>query len=389
MALLFNSSGTPQSMKDKKLYEDDSKFTDDDLQDVLDGLLKLRVSSSTSCSNKKSRITSTRTRPLFKKSHTNDASANRHNTKYQEEPRFIANRTNSRSPSLDCGVGGLNLLFEAAKKVEGRSNFVMDVSDMKRNGCFKEIADETTYNKETGIMKKKSQNGISPPDGHGHTLQQLQVNDFADERRISREWSNRNIEEMDQMYDDKSKLAQQLESVQSQTHLNKSSGIKNICSEFSDSNQQLHCVTTEHEAKMDKIRENHKKFVCEVRNEQNQMLKRQLAIMEEKIAKQRQMEEEMKAKAKRQTRQIEQEEMMKAQAKAKQIEQEAMMKAKAQTRQVEEVKQEAKEERKEAKPVSSAPREWYQSEERLCATYKHYQNMYKECEQIVHQMETN
>eukprot|EP01083_Nonionella_stella_P213836 770900_1 len=163
-AVLQFKNSTPQSMKDKKLYDDDNKFTNDDLQDVLDGLIKLKMSNNQSSKPQLTRQPSIsplpHPLPYVIPQHSN--TTNRYNPAYQQEPTFIASSRTYQSNHAQQ-IAGMNLLLEAAKKVEGVSSFKIDIADINRiTRKMDDIKDNDLIYKN-GIIKKKSKNGISPP----------------------------------------------------------------------------------------------------------------------------------------------------------------------------------------------------------------------------------
>merc|ERR1712228_183889 len=326
----------PNGMKKKKLYDEDSKFTEDDLQDVLDGLLKLGVSNTTKESPTNSKSSS--------------SSPPKYNSSNQQQPSFLANTAKKRTkPNV---FSGFNLLFEAAKKVEGKENFFkMDIADIDR--VTHSNVDCKDNDKETEILRMiKSKNAIDANDSlfglptfddlgddfspiptsfnrrlsgissigrrssiislhNMSNLNPLQsIEDIKEQRKQTREYSIRNIKEMDKMYLNKSKLAQKLQSESPQTSqmnqqqksiqtLSKSSGADIICKEFSESNKELKNVINTYKENVDQIKEYHRINNQEKRKRQNEILQQQLQRMQDRIQRQQQQENDMMQRRKK------------------------------------------------------------------------------------------
>lgn len=220
---LFASS-TPQCMKDKKLYDEDSKFTDDDLDDVLQGLLKLGVSDSNNnnlpptslqkqCSidsfqplttrlsssyshtplstNPKYRSSSlslsSKSNPsLNRKSNTksmtksntspnpylnldqditkqNNKSPNRHSPLYKQQASFIVNSKQVKQQRLQQFAKFYSLMA-AVNTVEKRDVFKIDIADINRiTATYTPDDVDCVWDKETRTLKRKSKNAISVP----------------------------------------------------------------------------------------------------------------------------------------------------------------------------------------------------------------------------------
>lgn len=152
MALLFNNS-TPQSLKDSKLYDENKELGNDDLQDVLDGLLKLGVSNNKNNNNTNNNNNIDSMHPL------------------QQTPSSISKSlspngyTPKKQKKCDAFVG-MNLLMAAVNKVEQKNVFKIDIADINRitnTTNFHDVKDECVWDNDTRILKRKSENAISVP----------------------------------------------------------------------------------------------------------------------------------------------------------------------------------------------------------------------------------
>ena len=466
MSLIFDNS-IPHGMKKKKLYDEDSKFTDDDLQDVLDGLLKLGVSNTTKQSPHTTHTgthhsKSSPSSPSKYKSSTS-TSPNQHHLSHQQQQSSPTNTAKKKNQTATNPFSAFNLLFEAAKKVEGKENFFkIDVADIERvtdsntnTSCNKNTELNTSfYDKETGILRIKSKNAICAPGINANDslfdlptfedlnddfspfdrrlsgissigrrssflssslnasyLSSLQsIEDQREQRKQNREWSLRNIKEMDQMYLNKSKLAQKLksESPQSQQKsiqsVSKSKlGADEICKEFSESNSVVKSAINTYQANVDQIKQQHSVNEKE-RERQNAILMQQLQIMQDKITRQQQQERDMKRRreeeASKQRQQIEQQQEQKQQKqkeiaaqreneqKQKQKEDELQKQKAAQIAEQQQKKEEAVKQQQKRKEILSK-QEWYPHQKELSAKCNHYKAMYKQFESLVSKFESS
>jgi len=209
-------------MKNKKLnlYEE-KEFTEADLDDALQGLLRLSLVNSPqshaqprspsitslhkhtsdeddddtkagypspqkSSARKFNRPKSKSLEPRSPVAHskltkrTSPAPPNRHNPKYRRAPTFVATSRYARSQQQqqhEKALHGMKLLLEAAKKVEGVDTpfFKIDASDIERitasplkSPSLEES--QLTYNKTTGAIRAMSKNAIAAPIISAHDL---------------------------------------------------------------------------------------------------------------------------------------------------------------------------------------------------------------------------
>eukprot|EP00484_Ammonia_sp_Unknown_P030466 CAMPEP_0197038606 /NCGR_PEP_ID=MMETSP1384-20130603/15518_1 /TAXON_ID=29189 /ORGANISM="Ammonia sp." /LENGTH=823 /DNA_ID=CAMNT_0042469063 /DNA_START=41 /DNA_END=2512 /DNA_ORIENTATION=+ len=181
MALL---NEIPQSVREKKLYDEDEQFTDKDLTDVLQGLLKLGVSGGANHDNVHlsnprcyPRSTANGTSSLNNSFHSVSSSSSsrrhspqRHHSASSPPVSFLASsRTIRRQQQQQNGVfDSMKLLMAAVNTVERKDVFKIDKADIDRitnnHTTIYDMRDEIEYDSESGVIRMKSKTAIKVPD---------------------------------------------------------------------------------------------------------------------------------------------------------------------------------------------------------------------------------
>lgn len=278
------------------------------------------------------------------------------------------------------------------------------------------MSDITTNNpspKQT--QKRKFDNNLN--DIIANKIEQQQ-----ETRRQSREWSQQNLKEINEMYHNKNKLQSKQNNSQysnnkhneniSSAMKSKADSVDIVCREFNESNNSSSIIVKDYQDNLKRATKSYLQHRAIPRQQQNDLLQKQLQIMQDKIDKHEQNEKRLneerlaaikKQKEEQEKARIAQQNKIKAaQSQASQPGQlsqslpsptqsstsvlSATQPGAPQQQQQNQQQQQQQPQQQQAPNLQGV---WYEHEANLSKIYEHYKTMWKKCEQLIDKFEND